>query len=164
MVTSVSMVNLLAFMFTTSDTRGRDTIRISAASACFKWLSLIHCSRALERQISTLYYERLLASQDKAAVAAKASTLLAPLSQTPREFVRDLVLLEFLGLPGTGRLLESDLEQGLMDKLQAFLLELGKGFAFCGAEAAHQHREQGFLCRPGVLQPFNTSCCLSDFC
>jgi predicted nuclease of restriction endonuclease-like (RecB) superfamily len=35
------------------------------------------------------------------------------------------VLLEFLGLPGTGRLLESDLEQGLMDKLQAFLLELG---------------------------------------
>ena len=87
-------------------------------------------SRALERQISTLYYERLLASQDKAAVAAEASALLAPLSQTPREFVRDPVLLEFLGLPGTGRLLESDLEQGLMDKLQAFLLELGKGFAF----------------------------------
>ena len=77
-----------------------------------------------------LYYERLLASQDKAAVAAEASALLAPLSQTPREFIRDPVLLEFLGLPGTGRLLESDLEQGLMDKLQAFLLELGKGFAF----------------------------------
>ena len=77
-------------------------------------------SRALERQISTLYYERLLASQDKAAVAAEASALLAPLSQTPREFVRDPVQLEFLGLPGTGRLLESDLEQGLMDKLQAF--------------------------------------------
>jgi len=87
-------------------------------------------SRALERQINTLYYERLLASQDKAAVAAEANTLLAPLNQTPREFVRDPVLLEFLGLPGTGRLLESDLEQGLMDKLQAFLLELGKGFAF----------------------------------
>jgi predicted nuclease of restriction endonuclease-like (RecB) superfamily len=87
-------------------------------------------SRALERQISTLYYERLLASQDKAAVAAEARALLAPLSQTPREFVRDPVLLEFLGLPGGGRLLESDLEQGLMDKLQAFLLELGKGFAF----------------------------------
>ncbi|WP_296446508.1 PDDEXK nuclease domain-containing protein [Rhodoferax sp. UBA5149] len=87
-------------------------------------------SRALERQINTLYYERLLASQDKAAVAAEANTLLAPLNQTPREFVRDPVLLEFLGLPGTGRLLEADLEQGLMDKLQAFLLELGKGFAF----------------------------------
>lgn len=87
-------------------------------------------SRALERQIGTLYYERLLASQDKAAVAAEASALLAPLGQTPREFVRDPVMLEFLGLPGAGRLLESDLEQGLMDKLQAFLLELGKGFAF----------------------------------
>ncbi|MDO8262077.1 MAG: DUF1016 domain-containing protein [Gallionella sp.] len=63
-------------------------------------------------------------------MAAEANTLLEPLNQTPREFVRDPVLLEFLGLPGTGRLLESDLEQGLMDKLQAFLLELGKGFAF----------------------------------
>jgi predicted nuclease of restriction endonuclease-like (RecB) superfamily len=87
-------------------------------------------SRALERQIGTLYYERLLCSQDKAAVQAEASSQLAPLNQSPRAFVRDPVLLEFLGLPGTGRLLESELEQGLMDKLQAFLLELGKGFAF----------------------------------
>jgi predicted nuclease of restriction endonuclease-like (RecB) superfamily len=87
-------------------------------------------SRALERQIGTLYYERLLSSQDKAAVQAEASSQLAPLDQSPRAFVRDPVLLEFLGLPGTGRLLESELEQGLMDKLQAFLLELGKGFAF----------------------------------
>ena len=55
-----------------------------------------------------------------------------PLS--PREFVRDPVLLEFLGLPETGRLLESDLEQGLIDHLQAFLLELGKGFAFVGRQ------------------------------
>jgi predicted nuclease of restriction endonuclease-like (RecB) superfamily len=87
-------------------------------------------TRALDRQISTLYYERLLASQDRAAVESEAATNLAPLAQSPREFVRDPVLLEFLGLPGTGRLLESDLEQALMDKLQAFLLELGKGFAF----------------------------------
>ena len=87
-------------------------------------------TRQLDRQIGTLYYERLLASQDKAAVEAEANTNLALLNQSPREFVRDPVLLEFLGLPGTGRLLESELEQGLMDKLQAFLLELGKGFAF----------------------------------
>ena len=87
-------------------------------------------SRALERQIGTLYYERLLSSQDKAAVQAEASSQVAPLNQSPRAFVRDPILLEFLGLPGTGRLLESELEQGLMDKLQAFLLELGKGFAF----------------------------------
>lgn len=87
-------------------------------------------SRALERQINTLYYERLLASQDKAAVETEAKMNLAQLNQSPREFVRDPVLLEFLGIPDTGRLLEADLEQGLMNKLQAFLLELGKGFAF----------------------------------
>jgi predicted nuclease of restriction endonuclease-like (RecB) superfamily len=87
-------------------------------------------SRALERQMSTLYYERLLLSQDKAAVADEARENLARLEPSPRAFVRDPVMLEFLGLPGAGRFLESSLEQGLMDKLQAFLLELGKGFAF----------------------------------
>lgn len=87
-------------------------------------------SRALERQMGTLYYERLLLSQDKAAVADEARENLARLEHSPRAFVRDPVMLEFLGLPGAGSLLESGLEQGLMDKLQAFLLELGKGFAF----------------------------------
>jgi predicted nuclease of restriction endonuclease-like (RecB) superfamily len=87
-------------------------------------------SRALERQIGTLYYERLLLSQDKAAVVVEAQHNLAELKQSPRAFVRDPVMLEFLGFPDSGKLLESSLEQGLMDKLQAFLLELGKGFAF----------------------------------
>ena len=87
-------------------------------------------SRALERQIGTLYYERLLASQDRAAVEREAGAHLTAPSAGPREFVRDPVLLEFLGLPGAGALLESELEQALMGQLQAFLLELGKGFAF----------------------------------
>ncbi len=87
-------------------------------------------SRALERQVGRLYYERLLSSKDRKAVRAEAEEKIAELLPSPREFVRDPVLLEFLGLPGTGRLLESDLEQGLIDHLQAFLLELGKGFAF----------------------------------
>jgi predicted nuclease of restriction endonuclease-like (RecB) superfamily len=87
-------------------------------------------TRALERQIGTLYYERLLASQDKAAVQAEAAAKVANQPATPREFVRDPVLLEFLGMPGTARLLEGRLEQALMDHLQQFLLELGKGFAF----------------------------------
>jgi predicted nuclease of restriction endonuclease-like (RecB) superfamily len=87
-------------------------------------------SRALERQIGTMYYERLLLSQDKAAVAAEAQANLTTLEYTPRAFVRDPVVLEFLGLPDAGKLLESNLEQALMDKLHAFLLELGKGFAF----------------------------------
>ncbi|MDD5478273.1 PDDEXK nuclease domain-containing protein [Rhodoferax sp.] len=87
-------------------------------------------SRALDRQINTLYFERLLLSSDKTSVTEEANTNIAALPQTPREFVRDPVLLEFLGLPGMGKLLESKLEQALMDKLQGFLLELGKGFAF----------------------------------
>ncbi len=87
-------------------------------------------SRALERQVGRLYYERLLSSKDRKAVRVEAEEKIAELPPSPREFVRDPVLLEFLGLPGTGRLLESDLEQGLIDHLQAFLLELGKGFAF----------------------------------
>ncbi len=86
-------------------------------------------SRALERQIGSMYYERLLLSQDKKVVSAEAVENTRA-ENTPRAFVRDPVMLEFLGLPGAGKLLESNLEQALMDKLQAFLLELGKGFAF----------------------------------
>jgi len=87
-------------------------------------------TRQLERQLGTLYYERLLASKDRKAVKAEAGSKLAAVPSSPREFVRDPVLLEFLGLPGTGRLLESKLEDTLLEHLQSFLLELGKGFAF----------------------------------
>lgn len=91
-------------------------------------------TRALERQIGTLYYERLLASQDRAAVEREAASNLQALGKSPREFVRDPVLLEFLGLPNASALLESELEQALIDQLQSFLLELGKGFAFVGRQ------------------------------
>lgn len=87
-------------------------------------------TRALERQIGTLYYERLLVSQDRVAVEQEAVDNLQALGRSPREFVRDPVLLEFLGLPNAGSVLEGDLEQALIDQLQNFLLELGKGFAF----------------------------------
>jgi len=90
-------------------------------------------TRALERQINTLYYERLLASSDRRAVEEEASGAIAPL-HTPRDFVRDPVMLEFLGIPGVGRLLEADLERALLNNLQAFLLELGRGFAFVGRQ------------------------------
>ena len=92
-------------------------------------------TRSLERQISTLYYERLLATSDRPAVENEARGNLAP-SQTPRDFVRDPVMLELLGLPGVGRLLEADLERALLDNLQTFMLELGRGFAF----VARQYR------------------------
>jgi predicted nuclease of restriction endonuclease-like (RecB) superfamily len=101
-------------------------------------------SRALDRQIDTLYFERLLLSGDKLGVATEANTNIAALQHTPREFVRDPVMLEFLGLPGTGKLLESKLEQALMDKLQGFLLELGKGFAFVARQQRVSTEHQDF--------------------
>ncbi|MEI6692995.1 MAG: PDDEXK nuclease domain-containing protein [Chlorobium sp.] len=100
--------------------------------------------RALDRQIGTLYFERLLLSGDKASVEAEAEANIAALPRSPREFVRDPVMLEFLGLPGTGKLLESKLEQALMDKLQSFLLELGKGFAFVARQQRISTESQDF--------------------
>lgn len=87
-------------------------------------------SRALERQINTLYYERLLASRDRAPVMQEASTNIQQMKVSARDFIRDPVVLEFLGLPNAGKLQESEIEQALIDQLQGFLLELGKGFAF----------------------------------
>jgi len=86
-------------------------------------------SRALDRQIGVLYYERLLSSKDKALVEAEAARHTAPLAETRKDFLRDPYVLDFLNLD-TGRFLEGDLEQAIMDNLQNFLLELGKGFAF----------------------------------
>ncbi len=64
---------------------------------------------ALDRQIGTLYYERLLVSQDREPLRQEAAANIALLQRSPREFVRDPVLLEFLGLPEAGRLLEADM-------------------------------------------------------
>lgn len=107
-------------------------------------------TRVLERHMGTLYYERLLSSQssqERGALLAQtqASVQADPaLSASPRDFVRDPVMLEFLGLPDMGRLLESDLERALMDKLQQFLLELGKGFAFVGRQQRISTETQDF--------------------
>lgn len=87
-------------------------------------------TRALDRQIGTLYYERLLASKDPQPLKEEASAKLSALKTTPRDFIREPVMLEFLGLPNTGKLLESRLEDAIIGNLQSFLLELGKGFAF----------------------------------
>ncbi|MBV1878924.1 MAG: DUF1016 family protein [Pseudomonadales bacterium] len=85
--------------------------------------------RALERQIGTLYYERLLASKDKAPVEQEAHDNTSPLTESPREYLRDPYILDFLNLEDKGYQ-ESNLEQGIINNLQQFLLELGKGFAF----------------------------------
>lgn len=101
-------------------------------------------SRVLERQIATLAYERLLSGRGAANTLPELATPENPPAPTARDFIRDPVLLEFLGLPDTGRLLESELEQALMDKLQQFLLELGKGFAFVARQQRISTETQDF--------------------
>ena len=101
-------------------------------------------TRVLERQISSLYYERLLSSSEEGELLAETQQAVQASAQTPRDFVRDPVMLEFLGLPDTGRLLEADLERALMDKLQQFLLELGKGFAFVARQQRISTETQDF--------------------
>jgi predicted nuclease of restriction endonuclease-like (RecB) superfamily len=85
--------------------------------------------RALERQIGTLYYERLLSSRDKLPVQQEAQEKTLPLADKPQDYLRDPYLLDFLNLE-SGHYQEADLEQAIIDNVQKFLLELGKGFAF----------------------------------
>lgn len=84
--------------------------------------------RELKRQIATLYLERSGLSRDRAKVAELAHHA-AEKAET-RLTIRDPYVLEFLGLRPGEALRESDLEEGLLDRLQAFLLELGHGFCF----------------------------------
>ena len=90
-------------------------------------------ARALERQIGVLYYERLLATQAKQQdiqpVLAEGQQKTTELALTAKDYLRDPYIFDFLGLP-SAPLQESELEQALIDNLQQFLLELGKGFAF----------------------------------
>ncbi|SJN14285.1 hypothetical protein CZ787_14380 [Halomonas citrativorans] len=86
-------------------------------------------ARALERQITTLYYERLLASQDKALVEQEAKDNTQPLAETTKDYLRDPYILDFLNLQDK-TYQESQLEQAIISNLKQFLLELGKGFAF----------------------------------
>ncbi len=85
-------------------------------------------TRQLERQINTLFYERLLSSRDKQGVAAEIQSLEPP--KKPEDIIRDPYVLEFLGLHQNDDFYESDLEQALITHLQKFLLELGRGFSF----------------------------------
>jgi predicted nuclease of restriction endonuclease-like (RecB) superfamily len=100
-------------------------------------------SRALERQIGVLYYERLLSSKDKALVEAGAAQYTESLAETRKDFLRDPYVLDFLNL-NTGRFLEGDLEQAIKDNLQNFLLELGKGFAFVARQQRMSFADEDF--------------------
>ena len=86
-------------------------------------------TRQLERQITTLFYERILSSKNKNKVTQEIYKL-EPQRKQPEDIIKDPYVLEFLGLPENMDFLEKNLEQALIDHLQKFLLELGRGFSF----------------------------------
>ena len=100
-------------------------------------------TRQLERQINTLFYERLLASNDKETVRNEIKQK-EPIPLEPREIIRDPYILEFIGIQQGEHFLESDLEQMLINKLQHFLLEMGKGFSFVARQKRISFDNQHF--------------------
>ena len=85
--------------------------------------------RTLQRNISSQYYYRILKTQDKAAVETEMKEFTSKY-QTKLEFIKNPVIAEFLGIKEDTSYLESDLEQCIINNIQKFLMELGKGYAF----------------------------------
>jgi len=88
--------------------------------------------RELQRQFDTALFERLVLSRDKKGVkelSQKGQVLVKPV-----DTVKDPYILDFLGLPEETKYSETELEQEIIDKLEHFLLELGKGFTFVGRQ------------------------------
>ena len=91
--------------------------------------------REMKRQISTSLYERLLLSDGKAnkekilALAEKGIEM-----AQPADMIKDPYVFEFLGLPENKLFMESDLEKALVEQIEKFLLELGRGFMFVGTQ------------------------------
>lgn len=85
-------------------------------------------TRQLERQINTFYYQRILASQNKHVVRNEIKQLEKGIQA--EDIIKDPFVLEFMGLSDHRDFTEIEVEKALMDNLQKFLLELGKGFSF----------------------------------
>ena len=96
--------------------------------------------RVLQRNISSQYYERTLLSQSKEAVRAEMIEITQPLQQK-LEFIKNPVIAEFLGVKQDTSFTENDLESAILDNVRAFLMELGKGYAFV-ARQQHIHTEK----------------------
>ncbi len=99
--------------------------------------------RALDRQIGSLYYERLLSSSEKTPVLKEAEEKTKLLQTDIKDYICDPYILDFLNLPST-TILESTIEQSLIDNLQKFLLKLGRGFAFVSRQQRISTEDQDF--------------------
>ncbi|MFH1958088.1 MAG: PDDEXK nuclease domain-containing protein [bacterium] len=100
--------------------------------------------RALERQVYSFYYERLLSSRRKTPVIKEADKKTKKLKEKPEDFVKDPYILEFLNLADNTALRENKFEQALIDHLQKFLLELGRGFFFVARQKRISTETQHF--------------------
>ena len=92
--------------------------------------------RTLNRNINTLYYERLLMSTKKQPVVDEMQDKTKAYQQDKLEYIKSPVVLEFLGLPEDTSLAESKLETAIINNLEKFLMEMGKGYALV---ARQQH-------------------------
>lgn len=97
--------------------------------------------RTLQRNIDTQYYYRLLQSQDKDAVKSEMLKKTYSFQQDKLEFIKNPVVVEFLGLSLDASFTETELETRIISNLQKFLMELGKGYAFV-ARQQHIHTEK----------------------
>ena len=100
-------------------------------------------ARQLERQINSQLYERLLLSNDKEKVLAVAKKEALP--ESPREIIKDPIVLEFLGLKPQASYYEKDLENALITNMQSFLLELGNGFSFVARQKRIQLEDDAYF-------------------
>jgi predicted nuclease of restriction endonuclease-like (RecB) superfamily len=97
-------------------------------------------TRTLQRNISSQYYHRMLKSQHKDLVHSEMMEKTAQL-QDKLEFIKNPVIAEFLGFPQNTTFSESELETSIINNLQRFIMELGKGYAFV-ARQQHIHTEK----------------------
>jgi predicted nuclease of restriction endonuclease-like (RecB) superfamily len=100
-------------------------------------------TRTLERQINSFYYKRILATPKESQSLVKQEAEKDKQELQPIDFMKDPYVLEFTGLKSDQKFYEKELEQAIIDKLQDFLLELGKGFSFVGRQQRisleHEH-------------------------
>ena len=99
-------------------------------------------SRQLDRQISTQYYERLLCSKEIEPVKEEAREIHSKMDA--EYFIKDPYVLEFIDLKDYPALRENDLEQALIDNIQKFLLELGRGFCFVARQKLMRYQDEDF--------------------